>query len=120
MQDSLVDESGFPRNDIDVYQVRHARHQIICLQNDLKSLMKQIEQGLEIIHTEERNAPSKFSRTDSESTEEIINEQPLVPFAKINLVSSGSPADAAVRFYTINGVSVSIIILITVDKECIF
>lgn len=30
MQESLVDEQGFPRNDIDVYKVRHARHQIIC------------------------------------------------------------------------------------------
>lgn len=30
MQDSLVDADGFPRNDIDVYKVRHARHQIIC------------------------------------------------------------------------------------------
>lgn len=28
--DSLVDEEDFPRNDIDVYQVRNARHQIIC------------------------------------------------------------------------------------------
>lgn len=30
MQDSLIDAEGFPRNDIDVYKVRHARHQIIC------------------------------------------------------------------------------------------
>lgn len=30
MEDSLVDGNGFPRNDIDVYQVRHARHRIIC------------------------------------------------------------------------------------------
>ena len=25
-----MDEEGYPRNDIDVYSVRHARHQIIC------------------------------------------------------------------------------------------
>lgn len=30
MQDPLVDAEGFPRNDIDVYKVRHARHRIIC------------------------------------------------------------------------------------------
>lgn len=47
MRDPLVDADGFPRNDIDVYQVRHARHQIINLQNDLKSLLKEIEKGLE-------------------------------------------------------------------------
>ena len=30
MEDALVDEEGFPRSDIDVYQVRHARHNIRC------------------------------------------------------------------------------------------
>lgn len=47
MRESLIDADGYPRNDIDVYQVRHARHQINTLQNDLKSLMKEIEKGLE-------------------------------------------------------------------------
>lgn len=52
MTEPLVDEFGFPRNDIDVYQVRQARHQIICLQNDLKALMKEIENGLIAVHAE--------------------------------------------------------------------
>jgi 26S proteasome non-ATPase regulatory subunit 9 len=30
MNDPLVDSEGFPINSIDVYQVRHARHRIIC------------------------------------------------------------------------------------------
>lgn len=30
MDEPLVDSEGFPRQDIDVYQVRHARHKIIC------------------------------------------------------------------------------------------
>lgn len=30
MHDPLVDSDGYPRNDIDVYKVRLARHQIIC------------------------------------------------------------------------------------------
>ncbi|XP_050356227.1 26S proteasome non-ATPase regulatory subunit 9-like [Nymphalis io] len=52
MQDSLVDMHGFPRSDIDVYKVRHARHKIICLQNDHKNIMKQIEQGLSEVHSQ--------------------------------------------------------------------
>lgn len=52
MNESLVDEFGFPRNDIDIYQVRQARNQIICLQNDLKVLLKEIEQGLVEVHAE--------------------------------------------------------------------
>ena len=30
MDGPLVDTEGFPRADIDVYSVRHARHGIIC------------------------------------------------------------------------------------------
>lgn len=30
MHDALVDAEGYPRQDIDVYQVRHARHRIVC------------------------------------------------------------------------------------------
>lgn len=54
MSESLLDDEGFPRADIDVYAVRQARHQIICLQNDLKSIMKDIEQGLINVHAEAR------------------------------------------------------------------
>lgn len=52
MNEPLVDADGFPRNDIDVYQVRTARSQIICLQNDLKELMKEIERGLGDVHAD--------------------------------------------------------------------
>lgn len=30
MDGPLVDEEQFPRDDIDLYSVRHARHRIIC------------------------------------------------------------------------------------------
>jgi len=30
MTDSLVDEENFPKANIDIYQVRHARNKIIC------------------------------------------------------------------------------------------
>ena len=30
MDGPLVDTEGYPRSDIDIYSVRHARHQIIC------------------------------------------------------------------------------------------
>lgn len=36
MEDALVDQEGYPRNDIDVYKVRQARNRIICIRNDLK------------------------------------------------------------------------------------
>ena len=30
MHEPLVDASGFPRADVDVYSIRHARNKIIC------------------------------------------------------------------------------------------
>jgi len=50
----LVDNDGYPREDIDVYVVRHARHRIICLQNDHKALIKEIEEGLHQVHAHYR------------------------------------------------------------------
>ncbi|XP_059485239.1 26S proteasome non-ATPase regulatory subunit 9 [Neocloeon triangulifer] len=52
MHGTLVDGEDFPRNDIDVYQVRHARNKIIRLQNDHKAVMKEIEAGLHNFHSE--------------------------------------------------------------------
>ena len=54
MNESLLDAEGFPRADIDVYAVRQARHEIICLQNDLKATMSEIEKGLINVHAEAR------------------------------------------------------------------
>ncbi|RWS25722.1 26S proteasome non-ATPase regulatory subunit 9-like protein [Leptotrombidium deliense] len=59
MNDPLVDAEGFPRNDIDVYQVRTARNKIICLQNDGKEVMRQIEEKLYKYH--ELNHPDNES-----------------------------------------------------------
>jgi len=100
MRESLVDADGFPRNDIDVYQVRHARHQIITLQNDLKSLMNDIAKGLEAIHAESSNSGHKSDSYQSSNANDMeVVETPLNPFVKVNFVSPGSPADAAgIRF----------------------
>ncbi|KAG4077141.1 hypothetical protein HA402_016128 [Bradysia odoriphaga] len=102
MRESLIDADGYPRNDIDVYQVRHARHQINTLQNDLKSLMKEIEKGLEAFHAESTsNGPSgpKAASFRSNSDDMEVVETPLYPFVRVNFVSPGSPAEAAgIRF----------------------
>ncbi|KAJ8979441.1 hypothetical protein NQ317_006755 [Molorchus minor] len=93
MNDPLVDNEGFPINSIDTYQVRHARHRIICLQNDHKNLMKQIENGLHGYYSATpmvgmpQGTPMEIERS------EIVIHK--TPFAKITLVSPGSPAEYA-------------------------
>ncbi|XP_042886465.1 26S proteasome non-ATPase regulatory subunit 9-like [Penaeus japonicus] len=90
MNDPLIDHEGYPRSDIDVYQVRHARHQIKCLQNDHTALLKQIEVGLVTVHSQARTA---------EADPNGVNVPPplptLEPFAKVDHVTLGSPAHIA-------------------------
>ncbi|KAI1278042.1 26S proteasome non-ATPase regulatory subunit 9 [Halotydeus destructor] len=50
MNDDLIDGEGFPRNDIDVYQVRTARNKIRTLTNDARQVMGEIETKLYEFH----------------------------------------------------------------------
>lgn len=102
MSDSLVDSNGFPRNDLDVYQVREARHKIICLQNDLKEILAAIERGLHEIHADEKSnavggsseASTKMSVANTELTEEDMAK--YKPFIRVDKVIDRSPAQEAV------------------------
>jgi len=88
----LVDREGFPRNDIDIVQVRTARNKIICLQNDRKAIMNQIENGLHAIHSSSRRTSDQ-----SETPMDVDGptDQHKEPFLKVTRVDSGSPAEQA-------------------------
>jgi 26S proteasome non-ATPase regulatory subunit 9 len=83
----LTDRDGFPRADIDVWAVRHARVKIIRLRNDLSSLMDKMAVALEAVHTSQPAG----SNTDAE-----ISIHSLPPIAKIDVVAPHSPAQLAV------------------------
>ncbi|EUD67342.1 26S proteasome non-ATPase regulatory subunit 9 [Plasmodium inui San Antonio 1] len=51
MKGKLIDEEGFPRNDIDIYSIRVARNKVICLKNDYLNVNKRIEEYLHKVHT---------------------------------------------------------------------
>ncbi|KAL8843792.1 MAG: hypothetical protein Q9176_001754 [Flavoplaca citrina] len=94
MNTSLTTFDGYPRDDIDVAQVRMTRARIIRLRNDYKSLMSRIEDGLHNHHAQARSlstwqpASAPHAPTTSASSLEA-------PFAKVNSVVAGSPAEAA-------------------------
>ena len=92
MDDPVVDSEGYPRNDIDVYQIRHARHKIICLRNDHKALMNKIEEGLHKVHAMARN---ETESSTAATANDIVDTTDLEPFLRVNLVSPGSPAELA-------------------------
>ncbi|CAH1365111.1 unnamed protein product [Tenebrio molitor] len=96
MNDPLVDSEGFPINSIDVYQVRHARHRIICLQNDHKAIMKQIENGLQGYYSGSNdNQTNGIHDVEMKNNVEDHFVRHETPFAKITLVSPSSPAEIA-------------------------
>ena len=96
MDTPLVDPEGFPRADIDVWAVRHARVRIIQLKNDHKALMDNMMTALQNVY----NPSSATPAAQSESSEPAsVGSQ---PFARVDGVAPGSPAAAAVCYSSIN------------------
>jgi len=96
MHGSLVDDEQYPRNDIDIYTVRRARNSVACLQNDHKEIMKQIESKLHEVHAQARVMNDhQTAGGDAQGRGNGVSTAPRVPFAKVNLVDQGSPADSA-------------------------
>lgn len=105
MTGPLVDAEGFPRNDIDIYQVRQARQTIICLQNDHKELMNQIQTMLNQYHAEiattDPELVNRASALDLKEDERGSGGANITPLdtrvlVLVNLVSPNSPAEEAV------------------------
>ncbi|KAL2869821.1 putative 26S proteasome non-ATPase regulatory subunit Nas2 [Aspergillus lucknowensis] len=102
MNTSLTTLDGFPRDDIDVAQIRTIRAQIIRLRYDHKEVMAHIEKG---IHTHfadlqratngEGGTTGVSESTASQTSRTAARIGTLPPFAKVNSVVSGSPADQA-------------------------
>uniref|UniRef100_A0A8C6Q026 26S proteasome non-ATPase regulatory subunit 9 n=1 Tax=Nothobranchius furzeri TaxID=105023 RepID=A0A8C6Q026_NOTFU len=88
----LVDAEGYPRDDVNLYQIRNARHNISCLQNDHKAIMAEIEEALHKLHARE-----KAKRGQDEVEEEAMEQQVTLPppFARVDSVTEGSPASGA-------------------------
>jgi 26S proteasome regulatory subunit N4 len=90
MQTLLVDAEGFPRADIDIWEVRHARVRVIELRNDLTAIMDSIHKGLQGVYD-----PS-LVLSSTEEEKPATSASGLDPFAKVDGVAPGSPAASAV------------------------
>jgi 26S proteasome non-ATPase regulatory subunit 9 len=98
MQSSLTTFDGFPRADIDVAQVRVTRARIIHLRNDWKELMDRIEKALHEHHANTQEENAKNPQPDPSSVRESTISPPAAPetpFARVNSVEPGSPANEA-------------------------
>ncbi|MCJ1244672.1 putative 26S proteasome regulatory subunit [Trapelia coarctata] len=100
MQTSLTTFDGYPRDDLDIAQIRTTRARIIRLRNDYKGLMSRIEAGLHVHHAAAAAQASSsvlptaglpLASSGHSNSPETLG----VPFARVNSVVSGSPADDA-------------------------
>ncbi|RPD77884.1 hypothetical protein L226DRAFT_482664 [Lentinus tigrinus ALCF2SS1-7] len=90
MDTPLVDADGFPRADIDVWAIRHARVRIIELRNDHKALMDKIMVALQTVYD-----PSTLSQEQRPTSTAGSVSGTLEPFARVDGVAPGSPAASA-------------------------
>jgi 26S proteasome regulatory subunit N4 len=111
--ESLIDQDGFPRADIDLFAVRAARNQVSCLLNDLKDINHQLDNALHSLHAlgqeavleaiqAEKNERSLQTTSSSTTTTLMASTSTsipktetdiiLKPWAIIDSVSPTSPA----------------------------
>jgi 26S proteasome non-ATPase regulatory subunit 9 len=105
MNTSLLTFDGFPRADIDVAQIRTTRARIIQLKNDHKTAMRQLEEAVhkqfatgKAIDNAVRDDSPRITNNSTPSAPSgvaptTVAHQP--PFARINAVSPGGPAERA-------------------------
>ena len=100
METPLTTADGFPRADIDVYAVRHARVRIIELRNDMTKLMDDIGKALEGVYGASNAASSTpLVNGTGPSPGSASANADLRVFARVDGVFSGSPASDAVRLF---------------------
>uniref|UniRef100_A0A182KET2 26S proteasome non-ATPase regulatory subunit 9 n=1 Tax=Anopheles christyi TaxID=43041 RepID=A0A182KET2_9DIPT len=98
MNEPLVDGDGYPLSNVDVVSVRKARHAIICLQNDRKQIMQQIEKGIsqvfELNQSKQQQHQEDQQRRESMEVDAdgAVNTS-LEPFAVVENVVSGQLAE---------------------------
>ncbi|CAI7645946.1 unnamed protein product [Penicillium bialowiezense] len=104
MTSSLTTFDGFPRDDIDIAQVRTIRVRMIHLRNDHKEVMQHLEKGVHAHFANLQNTPDAGPITNgtSHSAVQALPDRSTgstsalgTPFAKVNSVVTGSPADQA-------------------------
>lgn len=89
MHEELVDQEGFPRDDINVYEVRHARAKLIKEQTNYKLAMKKCEDLLMKYHSQD--LPEFMDKSERSS----IVVQSHKKMAVVGKVEPGSPSEHA-------------------------
>jgi 26S proteasome non-ATPase regulatory subunit 9 len=97
LKDSMIDEEGFPRSDIDIYNVKNKRRRLAEVNTDHKALMKQIEEIVPKLTQLKPAADKPTFRSSLPEQVEAVNRpssspSDLKPFAKLDEILADSPA----------------------------
>ncbi|KAF4985810.1 hypothetical protein FGRMN_11090 [Fusarium graminum] len=97
MNTSLLTSDGFPRADIDVAQIRTTRARIVRLRNDYAALMTRIEKFLHehFASLDDNDATVPSADNLQPTLQDSVATALDPPFAKVNTVAAGSPAESA-------------------------
>lgn len=96
MTTPLVDREGFPRADVDLYAIRHARKRINELRNDYKAVMSEIETALQAVYDPSTVASSPTASGEVvQRTSSTDSAESLLAFARVDGVAPSSPAAEA-------------------------
>jgi hypothetical protein len=104
MTTPLVDPEGFPRADIDVYAIRHARVSLNRLRNDHRDVVDRLGRVLEEVYAvgavvEPRlNGAGGGKMVNGDGPRSGSSSASVRPLAKVNMVSENSPSATAVSF----------------------
>ena len=83
IKDSLIDSEGFPRGDIDIYNVKNKRQRLAVINTDYKALMKEIEKLLIEIYSDgllqstEEKSSKQQQQQQHRQNEDILNQQSM-------------------------------------------
>lgn len=111
MDTPLITPDGFPRADLDIPVIRQTRQEIIRLRNDLKDLMKRIEEGLhDYFKTANGQMNGHTTTVDDNPSRSGHTNTSTIPFAKVSTVSENGPAaqaglhpgDQVIQFGSVN------------------
>ncbi|KAN0066515.1 putative 26S proteasome regulatory subunit [Thecaphora frezii] len=104
LKSSLIDANGFPLPDKDLVAIRSARNRIAMLHSDSRAVRERVSKLLELaINGDPTDAATARTTTASErntsgsipALSTTATTASLQPFARINSVAVGSPAEAA-------------------------
>ena len=95
IKSSLIDKEGFPRGDIDLFNVRAKRQRLAVINTDHKALMSEIEKTLHLIHADLPTVEELRSTLSDAPARNVEHSGSCMPFAVIDEILDASPAKDA-------------------------